>query len=161
MLLLFYIIIAYLCFFLGLWRNNGIAQKKRYVNIYIVTVSINFFLFPMLEPYENSTLLHTCDCVWNRVITCEMYQARTGNKQRYFSAEKVHVVLKTWKFRIFQFSGRREPSQWWKALLKVPMKRKLSLSYLKEVLKWQSNILCSFSFSCFVFEILQFVWYAN
>ena len=48
-------------------------------------------------------------------------------------------------------------------LLKVPMKRKLSLSYLKEVLKWQSNILCSFSLSrsCFVFQIFQFVWYAN
>ena len=43
----------------------------------------------------------------------------------------------------------------------VPMKRKLSLSYLKKVLKWQINILCSFSFPCFVFDIFQFVWYAN
>ena len=41
------------------------------------------------------------------------------------------------------------------------MKRKLSLSYLKEVFKWQSNNLCSFWFSWFVFEIFQFVWYAN
>ena len=47
------------------------------------------------------------------------------------------------------------------SLLKVLMKRKLSLSYLKEVFKWQSNNLCSFWFSWFVFEIFQFVWYAN
>ena len=38
-------------------------------------------------------------------------------------------------------------------LVKVPMKRKLSLSFLKENLKWQSNIFCSFWFPCFVFEI--------
>ena len=48
-----------------------------------------------------------------------------------------------------------------KGAFKVLMKRKLSLSYFKEHLKWQSNIFCSFWFPCFVFEIFQFVWYAN
>ena len=46
-------------------------------------------------------------------------------------------------------------------MFKVPMKRKLSLSFLKENLKWQSNIFCSFGFPCFVFEIFEFVWYVN
>ena len=45
--------------------------------------------------------------------------------------------------------------------LKVPMKRKLSLSNLKEILKCLSNILCSFSFPCLIFEIIQFLWYVN
>ena len=44
-----------------------------------------------------------------------------------------------------------------KHFFKVLMKRKLSLSYLKEHLKGQSNFFCSFWFSCFVFEIFQFV----
>ena len=41
------------------------------------------------------------------------------------------------------------------------MKRKLSLSFLKVNLKWQSNIFFSFWFPCFVFEIFGFVWYVN
>ena len=45
--------------------------------------------------------------------------------------------------------------------LKVYMKRKLSLLYLKEVLKLYSNLFVRFLFLCVVFEIFQFVWYAN
>ena len=41
--------------------------------------------------------------------------------------------------------------------LKVYMKRKLSLLYLKEVLKLQSNLFGRFLFLYFVFEIFQFV----
>ena len=45
--------------------------------------------------------------------------------------------------------------------LKVYMKWKLSLSYLKELLKWWRNSIYSFSISLFVLEILRFVSYVN
>ena len=45
--------------------------------------------------------------------------------------------------------------------IKVHMKWKLSLSYLKELLKWWRNSIYSFPISLFVLEILRFVWYVN
>ena len=41
------------------------------------------------------------------------------------------------------------------------MKWKLSLSFLKELLKWWRNSIYSISISLFVLEILRFVWYVN
>ena len=41
------------------------------------------------------------------------------------------------------------------------MKWKLSLSHLKELLKWQRNSIYSFSITLFVLAILWFVWYVN
>ena len=46
-------------------------------------------------------------------------------------------------------------------MLKENWSLKSSLSYLKEHLKQQSKLYFYFWFSCFVFEIFQFLWYAN
>ena len=79
----------------------------------------------------------------NNILSRKLVYTKTIRRLALALYER-HAVRWLSAHRLFGNSG---------SLFKVPMKQKLSLSYLKEVLKRQNNILCSFSFPCFVFEI--------
>ena len=79
----------------------------------------------------------------NNILSRKLVYTKTIRRLALTLYER-HAVRWLSAHRLFGHSG---------SLFKVPMKQKLSLSYLKEVLKRQNNILCSFSFPCFVFEI--------
>ena len=176
-----------MCIFIGCWPWS---IKRHHVSrlVFLFSCPKNPSINHLNFYCRKQNRLHFSVCVYctQDATACKAQQSRHSTSSRVVlfcfshavTSSVIYYSTHTWKNVIYLLNKQLTTyfildanlmikSLWWNCIdcfevhLKVPMKRKLSLSYLKEVLKWQSNIFCSFWFSWFVFEIFQFVWYAN
>ena len=137
------------CALIIVWRRR--FAKYHYRCYLVATSSYHYFFFTCLQRFMKSGLLVL------RQFIANIWQSASHDLRFYFFAEIIRCMSELFSAFFFYYIILCQCF----ASFKVPMKRKLSLSFLKENLKWQSNIFSSFWFPCFVFEIFEFVWYVN